>query len=84
MTNGHRFNGIGDKFAARKRIFHTVMPHGNTVAYADGRKSQGRTSSHTYASLDRFGNAAQVHMARDNVVLCVDYADDGAGQFLIS
>ena len=45
------------------------MPHGNAVAYSDGRKDDWCSAGHGNANFYRFHNFIQIHMAGNNIVL---------------
>ena len=72
---GDGFDGVADELAAGQRVFHAVVAHGDAVADADGRKFDRRTAGGGDAQLDGFGDFPQVHMAGNDFVKGVDYAD---------
>ena len=78
MTSGHRFDGVADEFAAGQRKFHSLMPHGDAVADSDGRKFQRRSSGEEHAAFCRLSHAVQKEMSRNQLILCVDDADERA------
>lgn len=83
MTIRYSFDGIGNEFAARERIFHAVMAHGNAVTDGDGRKFNGHAACFGHTHLHSIGNFPQVHMAGYDFVEGIDNANHGTLQFFI-
>ena len=73
----HGFGGVGDQIPCDQRVFHTHMPHGDTVADGDGGENDGGAASHGDAQLNGLNNLVQIHVAGDDFVVGADDADQG-------
>jgi len=59
------------------------MVHGNPVAYTDGAKRDGRTAGRPYPGFHGLQDFVKMDMARDNFVVGVRDADQGAVNLFI-
>ncbi|MCY1172314.1 hypothetical protein D9M73_124470 [compost metagenome] len=72
----HVFDGVGDDLAARQRIEHAVMAHGDAVIDRDGVEFLGHaTGAFDFAS-HQLAQVLQVHMARYELGERVGDGDD--------
>ena len=69
-ARSHRdsLDGVRDELAARERVLHARVPHGDAVADADGRELDRRAAGCRDAELGRLCDLAQVDVARDDLV----------------
>ena len=72
MCHRHSLCRIGDQVAGDQRIFHSDMPHGNPVAYGDGRKYDRRSSCHGDSHLHCLYDLIQVHVSRNDLIIRAD------------
>ena len=75
MGDGHTFGGVGDEVTGDQRVFHADVPHGDAVTDGDGGEHDGGAASHADASLDRFCDLVQIHVAGDDLVVGADDTD---------
>ena len=73
----HRLDRIGDQLAARQRVQHAAMVHGEAVADAHDPELERRATGLAHAGLDGLDDAAQVHVPGHHLVEGVGYADEG-------
>ena len=66
---------IGDELAARERVLHARVAHGDAVADTDGGELKGRAACCCDAELRSLGDFAQVDVARDDLVEGIADAD---------
>jgi hypothetical protein len=66
---------IGDELAARERVLHARVAHGDAVADTDSRELKGRAACCCDAELRSLGDFAQVDVARDDLVEGIADAD---------
>ena len=59
----HVFNGVGDHFAARQRIEHAVVAHGDAVVHCNGVEFFGDTASALDFAGDQLAHVLQMHVA---------------------
>ena len=71
-------DGICDDLARDQTVVHTLMVHGDAVAYADGVDLQRRAAGHANARLHGVGNLLEVEVPRNDFVLRGDHRDERA------
>ena len=84
MCQCHSLGRIGDQVAGYQRVFHSDMPHRDTVADSDCRDNNGSTASHCDTHFDRLCDLIQIHMPGDNLVPAGDDADQRTLHLLTS
>ena len=75
MAVDHRFDRIGDDFAAGKRILHAVVPHRHPVANADRVEDERHTAGVVNRLLDQLPYPVEVHVSRYDIDMAVDDRD---------
>ena len=83
MRFRNAFDRIGDKLARYERVFHPLVPHRDTVAYADRRKFYRSTACHADARLCSFGDTVEFEVTRNDFVFRTAYADERTTQFFV-
>ena len=81
VGDGHTFCGVSDQVTGDQRVFHADVPHGDAVADGNGGEHDGGAASHADAGLDGLGDLVQMHVARDDLVVGADDADEGPVSF---
>ena len=69
MALDRTLDRVGDDLAARERIAHAFVVHGDAIANADRGHLHWRAPCHAHACLHRISDGLQVNMARDDLVL---------------
>ena len=77
MRGDHCLNRVGDYLARRQRVFHTGMPHSDTVADGYRVELKGHAACFTNGLLDNLGNLVEMDVARHYLAETVGYADKG-------
>ena len=77
----HCFHTVRNQLTGCKRIFHTDMSHGDTIAHTDGRHHNRGTAGHADSRLDRFCDFIQMKMPRNNLGIGADHTDQRLIQF---
>jgi len=75
MRHCHGFHTVRNQLTAGQRIFHSNVSHRNSVADADGRNQDRRTTRHPDSSLDGIRNFIEVKVTRNNLAVSADNAD---------
>ena len=70
-------------FAAGQRIKHTFMIHGYTIAHAYCWELNGCAACHAYTCLHGLCDIVEMHMAGNDLIVCVYDADNRAIQLLV-
>ena len=66
---------VGDELAARERVLHARVAHGDAVADTNGRELDRRTASSSDAELRSLSDLTQVDVAWDDLVEGIADAD---------
>ena len=77
----HRFDAVGDQFAAHERILHPGVSHGETVADGDRGKDDGGSTRHGDALLRSLRHLVEEHVPRNDFVEGTDDPDQGSFDF---
>ena len=83
MRLRQRLYAVRDQLTACQRVLHTDVTHGNAVAYADGRNEHRRTACHANARLNRIRDLIEVDVARNDLGIRRNHADDRLPDLLI-
>ena len=78
MGNSHTFCGICDQISCYKRVFHSNVSHGNTIAYSNCREHNRRTAGHSYTKLYSLCDFIQIHMSGNNFIVGTNNTDQRA------
>ena len=84
MGLGHDLYGVLDQFATGQRVSHSSMPHGYTVAYADGLEFEWNSSRGAYARLYRLAQLVQMDVSGDKFIIRVYDADEWPAELFIA
>ena len=74
---------VGDNFAGGERIAHSLVPHGDAVAHADGGNDDGLAARGNDALFYGLGDPVQVHMTGNDLALRRNNADNGLFHLVI-
>ena len=78
-----QLDAVGDDLAARKRVAHPLVVHGDAVAHADGGELERRAAGHVDAGLDRVGDLVEHEVPGNDVVDGVDDGDQRPRDLLV-
>ena len=78
------FNAVGNQLAGNKRIFHSLVPHRDSVANANRREFNRSSACHSNAGLNSLCNPVKLNVPRNKFIFCANNADKRLIQFLIS
>lgn len=78
-----RFQAVCDDFAARERVAHADVAHGDAVVNPDRIELKRNHASGTNSFLDQLAKFLQVHVARDNVDVRVANGDKRFVEILV-
>ena len=76
------FHGIGDDVAARQRVQHAGMAHGDAVVHGHRVELAGDAASLLDGFGDKTADLVQMHMARQELVKGVGDGDDRLAEIL--
>ena len=79
----HGFGGIRNEVARDERILHAGVAHCNAVAYRNRREDNRRAACHRNADLYGVHNLIDIHVARDDLVIGADDADERTFDLLL-
>ena len=71
-----RLDAVRDQLAAGQRVLHADVAHRDAVAHADGRHHDRGAARDAHARLGGVRDLVEVDMARDDLTVCGDNADD--------
>jgi hypothetical protein len=77
VCSNHCLNRVGYYFPRRKRVFHTGVPHRDTVADGDSIELEGDPARIANRLLDNLGNFIEMDVARDDFAETVGDGDEG-------
>ncbi len=83
MRVDHIFDAVGDEVAARQRIEHAVVPHGDPVIDRDGVEFLGHAARCLDLARDQLAEVLEVDMARHELREAVDHGDDRLAEVAI-
>ena len=69
MCHCHTLGGIGDQVTGNEGIFHSDVPHGDTVTDCDGREHDRCSACHGNAHFYSLCNFIQVHVTRYDLIV---------------
>ncbi len=82
MRHGHGFRGVRDQVPGHKRVFHSLMAHGDSVTDRDRRKFPRYTACHGDSEFHCFRDLIKVHMSRNNFIIGVHNSHQRPFHFL--
>ena len=82
VAHRHGLDAVRNEFAARQRVLHAFVAHRDAVTDTDRREFDRGAAGHADAGLDGFCDLVEVGMARDDLAVRVDHADQRTLQFL--
>ncbi len=69
MGKSHTFRRIRYQIPCYKRILHSDVAHGDSVADSDRRKYNRCSSRHGNTHFDRVNDLIDIHMSRNNFII---------------
>ena len=76
MALNRALDAVRDDLAARQRVLHALVVHGDAIAHADGAELHGDATSHVDAGLHVVDEALEMIVTRDDVCLGGDDGDE--------
>ncbi len=77
MRPRHHLDLVGDELTAGERETHALMVQGQPITDADAAELEGHAAGGPDSLLDGVGDAAQVHVAGNDLIERVGHADEG-------
>jgi hypothetical protein len=79
----HVLDAVGDQLAARQRVQHAAVAHGDAVVDRDGVELLGHAAGRLDLAGDQLAQVLQVHVARDELGEAVGHGDDRLAEVLV-